>query len=900
MKKGILLALIIFTMFLQAFPAPVLAEEETAEDIPSASLRFARAMGILNAGKKGGDAITRLELAESYYRIIMEGEEQDPSAPTRFEDVPGSGAVQLISQSGIMNGTGETTFSPNDSVTYIQLLKTMVSFLGYDVVARNAGGYPYGYLSAGTQLRLTAAGAQPEEPVTADMVAVMFRKAAEADIMQRVSVGETITYETSRGQTYLNLYLDVAKHTGVVTGNSVTSLENSAKLKYSQVSLDGEVFYVEDTALDIKSKLGYRVDAYVKELEDGELSILYYEEKNNEVVTVKDSEISGVQGYKISYSKGGSGKKDTISLNVATYVVYNGSLCTSYDESILNPFAGTTKDGYLRAIDNNDDGICDLVEICAYDTYVVKKVIDNVIFNKYNSAEVIDLGDFKPGEIEIVNIMGEPLRFSDIAENDVISVERDQVGKVKRITVTIDKIVGTVKSVDWSQLEISLGDTVYECSNSIRSNPDIEKLKVGVKGRFYFNRDGRISDFELGEYEEYSMAFLVDAGSTGAITGEYQVKLFDAGGEFVVCDLAEKISVAGAKLSAAAAIQKAGEVDGRVKRQIIRYQQNENKEIDYLEFCDLTNDGTRDGLYQYAGFDGIAPRPLYKSSIMSFSGKLLISTGTTIYKVPTEENRDDEELYSIETANYFPNDDTGKLFQAFGAKKNSPFAEALVVVNDESKEISEDINIILVDKIVEAVNEDGVTLQKIIGIIDGKQGEIFAQDDTLNIRPVMYPAPEDSSQQTYTAPRKGDVIRALSNKKGEIYYAEYVFDNERENMYYQMSTTSKANDRTANPSGGFGDKTRFVYGEVIYYDGAAVTIEIKSYNETVSYESYPVTKFSLLEFDKDTGKDGNIRLSASERIRDREYYPGHSSKVLIQLRRGDPKSIVIYNGGEAE
>ena len=123
MKKGILLAFIIFTMFLQAFPAPVLAEEETAEEIPSASLRFARAMGILNADKKGGDAITRLELAESYYRIIMEGEEQDPSAPTRFEDVPGSGAVQLISQSGIMNGTGETTFSPNDSVTYIQLLK---------------------------------------------------------------------------------------------------------------------------------------------------------------------------------------------------------------------------------------------------------------------------------------------------------------------------------------------------------------------------------------------------------------------------------------------------------------------------------------------------------------------------------------------------------------------------------------------------------------------------------------------------------------------------------------------------------------------------------------------------------------------------------------------------------
>ena len=164
----------------------------------------------------------------------------------------------------------------------------------------------------------------------------------------------------------------------------------------------------------------------------------------------------------------------------------------------------------------------------------------------------------------------------------------------------------------------------------------------------------------------------------------------------------------------------------------------------------------------------------------------------------------------------------------------------------------------------------------------------------------MYPAPEDSSQQTYTAPRKGDVIRALSNKKGEIYYAEYVFDNERENMYYQMSTTSKANNRKANPTGGFGDKTRFVYGAVIYYDGAAVTSEIMSYNETVSYESYPVTKFSLLEFDKDTGKDGNIRLSASERIRDREYYPGHSSKVLIQLRRGDPKSIVIYNGGEAE
>ena len=79
-------------------------------------------------------------------------------------------------------------------------------------------------------------------------------------------------------------------------------------------------------------------------------------------------------------------------------------------------------------------------------------------------------------------------------------------------------------------------------------------------------------------------------------------------------------------------------------------------------------------------------------------------------------------------------------------------------------------------------------------------------------------------------------------------------------------------------------------------DNDNITVEAEGYDETVSYEYYPASKFLLMEYDCSEGRNGALKAASYTDIRDRERYPGHESEVLVQLRYGDAKCMVIYNG----
>lgn len=56
---------------------------------------------------------------------------------------------------GFVNGYGDGTLHPEDNVTYAQLLKMLVSLLGYTSLAKEKGDYPKGFIEQATTLGLT-------------------------------------------------------------------------------------------------------------------------------------------------------------------------------------------------------------------------------------------------------------------------------------------------------------------------------------------------------------------------------------------------------------------------------------------------------------------------------------------------------------------------------------------------------------------------------------------------------------------------------------------------------------------------------------------------------------------------------------------------------------------------
>ena len=106
--------------------------------------------GIINGYEDGSfkpdDLITRAEAAAI---IVRAANLSETSAKTVYSDVPenhwAKPYIMTATENGIINGMGNGMFSPDDNVTYYQIIKMIVCMLGMEEEAIQKGGWPKGY-----------------------------------------------------------------------------------------------------------------------------------------------------------------------------------------------------------------------------------------------------------------------------------------------------------------------------------------------------------------------------------------------------------------------------------------------------------------------------------------------------------------------------------------------------------------------------------------------------------------------------------------------------------------------------------------------------------------------------------------------------------------------------------
>ncbi len=115
-------------------------------------------MGIINGSDgnfRPNDNVTRAETAAIICRLLR----IEPNITGKFDDVPdehwAAGYIGALAEQGMIDGTADGLFSPEESVTYEQALKIIITLLGY---AGNHtdyyGGFPTGFLKLGIDLGL--------------------------------------------------------------------------------------------------------------------------------------------------------------------------------------------------------------------------------------------------------------------------------------------------------------------------------------------------------------------------------------------------------------------------------------------------------------------------------------------------------------------------------------------------------------------------------------------------------------------------------------------------------------------------------------------------------------------------------------------------------------------------
>ena len=166
MKKTVCLVLVCALLSCSAFAyAAERFSDVPAEHANRDAIETLAGKGIIQGYPDGefkpNNNMTRAEVTTVLCRAL--GKESSANAmqgETEFTDVPAShwasGYINYGCENGFINGMGDGTFQPENNVTYEQVIKLVVSALGYSQSeADSRGAYPGGYISIANEIGLT-------------------------------------------------------------------------------------------------------------------------------------------------------------------------------------------------------------------------------------------------------------------------------------------------------------------------------------------------------------------------------------------------------------------------------------------------------------------------------------------------------------------------------------------------------------------------------------------------------------------------------------------------------------------------------------------------------------------------------------------------------------------------
>ena len=852
----------------------------------SADIEFARAVGIFTEDVTPEDPVSRMDLARCILDIVLQGTElatEDGSLLFDDVDYDSSGYADAIAKAGIMGGTGNRQFQPNGNVTYAQALKVFVSFLGYDVKARSLGGYPSGYMAVATQLGITDKYAPyGDSYITWETLASLFKRSLGVPLFQIVTYKDsTFIYNPNPQKDYLREYFGISRYSDVINGVYGANILGYADVEYDEIILGTTVFRFDPDVMNLSEKFGHRIEAYYADMGDHS-KILYFDEYDNNIISLDGREVEGFSDGILYYN----GKKEKkININMDTNIIYNGKLLATYDEDIFNVWNLSTKDGSLKAIDNNSDRTFDFVIIDAYESYVVGSILGDTIVPKYRKSVYVDISSYNEGEnVLFYNLKGKPVSIEKVVKGSVISVSHDIDGNVSKIVVTTDSYTGEIEEIEVEdgRYYITVAGTRYTPSEVLSLNPQVSALRAGQKITMMFNKDGLLSDVDGAQFNILETAYLYAAkkGTSLEAQNSVTIRVFSSGGFFKNYDFAKHVEVLyGSETSVKKPLEvlsllgKTGE--GDVTRQVIVFKKNDEGQINWIN---IANDEERnvDGLYRYdLASMGMNAATRYLG--IGFVGKLLIS-GTSAFSVPSEANRYNEDLYFVGS---LKNNTDYTMKEAYGDEQNGKVAHSIVIERDSSGTFTNSPGYMLVESVKYSMDADREPSVKVTGYISGTLKEYFGDEIAVK------------NNVTGAFPEKGDIIKFTLNKENRIEkISTFVFDvSERASGDVEkMMPTAKVNPNVES----FNDTERYVYGKIIWSNDESFVPQVEG-SDPISTESYlKAGGYRYFTYEDIGSKGGLIQKVKNEAV---YAYPEGSIKsnyAVVFVNYGTPTDIIIY------
>lgn len=760
------------TSALAAVPADVADTkyEEAAEVLGVLEVMI----GDENGNFRPDDTIIRAEVAKVGVAISgLSGVADSAAGATNFPDVPsgywGTGYINVANSQKLVIGDDKGNFRPDAEITYQEAVTILVRALGYEPQAQAKGGFPAGYLVTASDIGLTkgVSGSQTA-PISRGEVAKLAFNALTINLMEQTGFGGDVSYEVVE-KTLLTDKLDVEKITDQVKAVGSASLDGSSNLSKGQILIGDQI--VKTGSADVRSVLGFTVDAYVKEnSRDKVLLLARPADGKNDSLTIPAENLAEINvsesktelKYWKDIDKDSKTSKATIKSDAN--IIYNGKSGSAEDLKVIDS-------GSIILLDTQGKGSYDVVFVNETANYVVEEVVESShkIVDKYGHKTLI--ADPDDDDLTFIITKGtEEIGLADLNEWDVLTTTVSKDGQLVYAQVSSESVTGKV--TEKSDDTYFINGKGYKIAANYT-----ETISLEDEGTFYLDIEGKIAavDSEAAVSENY--AYLAKAGLSTGMDKVLEMKVFTKDGKTEIVKTGEKVKVNGVSgKTPQQALDILKGSNSSADGQLITYETNSDGTVTKINTAETTS-SIDENKFTLNMKENDVEFKAASNKLVGSSMTISVNKNTVVFDIPA--GKEDTSDFAIRNHEFFVDGDSYDLL-AFDVTEDRT-AKAIIITNSTGL-ANEESALAIVDKITLGKNDDGEEIENLYAYQNGEKIELPTAEAGVLVK---------NSGGSEVALKQGDVIQYKTNISGEIEKITVIFDIDSKDTEAEVDVSDK-------------------------------------------------------------------------------------------------------------
>lgn len=787
--------ILIFTfLFTGLAPAFADAQMQSADEDIAVAQKVLSDLNAINASKYSNldGNVSRIDFLEDVAKIINVTDKGSQYIEY-YEDVKDSYALPFINyfvESSVLSVPDDKLFHPEDAISVNEAYKIVLSVMGYDVIAKNSGGYPTGYIVCANRIGIGVSNAS-ETAAARDLILLLY-KAVNTSLydVYEINNGQS-SYKTAKDVTLLSRYHNIEYDEGyVLSANGVTL--GGVQTQKGEIAVNGKRYTVSSPNAKVNDLTGDFVNVYYEKNNSGEkrnaVCVVSVDETDSNM-TIDNSLVEGLNAeYKLEYYKTEQAlKTSTVKIERNADVIYNGVLAQTNIRNIFSKLSS----GSVKLIDADENGVYEYVVVKEYIDFVVSNFDDknSRIYDKISGRE-IDFSDIENADFYSSSFS--PASVSLIKPDTILSAAYSE-GEFLEAVTGQQPLTGMIDEISKSNgdIYVNISGGSYKVSKDYAEKFDA-KFSVGQGVKIYVNAFGLVGYAEFSSSGNgYKYGFLLDLDTSESGVKEVTAKIYTEDYSMKDFVMTEKVRVDGEQkknykdiINSIPGCKISDSHPDTVYPQVIRFKINDDgliNEIDTLYMNVSAGETERNSLTRTISrsnspYDEINNGEIPDTMTIAQIGSLrrigmtnIVNTSSKIVKVPPYDVilADEYKNYQFRSGaiSELINEGTASV-AGYRSDVTKGYDEFLVWYDDGSVEKdARNSHIGVVDKVVRGVNSEGDNTYRIKCVIGGAETSLDLDDDGIAYFEAMPVKPDE-----------GDTIAVTTEASGMISQMEIIYD----------------------------------------------------------------------------------------------------------------------------